>query len=146
MCKTSSIIWILQKKKIMAGIKSILLSCRHKQALSPSLFCKDPNYSIFLAHLKAHCHRIIDPFRLQGTSGSLYSRVNTEFRTRLLRVLSWKPPATERLHRLHCPRGTVSCSPYIQSEPLLFHLMLTVPYPPAMDHHEEPSSVSPVTL
>lgn len=56
---------------MMAGIKKILLSRRHKQALPPSLFCKDPTFSIFLAHSKAHCHRIIDPFRLEGTLGSL---------------------------------------------------------------------------
>lgn len=43
----------------MAGVKNILLSYRHRQVLPSSLFCKDSTFKIFLAHLKAHCHRII---------------------------------------------------------------------------------------
>lgn len=35
------------------------------------------------------------------------------------RIMSWKPPRTERLHNLHWPHGIVFCSSYHQSEYLI---------------------------
>lgn len=43
----------------MAGVKIILLLADTGKYFPSSLFCKNSTFSIFLAHLKAHCHRII---------------------------------------------------------------------------------------